>query len=251
MQLEELQAIWETQTERPRFSVNDFGLHLALYQIRERDRRRLFWGGYFPAYVGSLVGLVALLLFFLAFYFKPAANDFPMNAWDGLVFLVAGVRLVLGASSMFTQPPKTREGTKRVRSFPAAGNRTRHRSNRLRDLSGNKQGGLAIRRALLSRHDTLLLGSRASERRSPAVERLMDDRPAHGRDVGGPGARKSAGHERGAAAQTACWKVCSPGSTRTLLDREPSLRRTGSETRSLLKDYSAGRDCQFLWAEGE
>jgi hypothetical protein len=31
MQLEELQAIWETQTERPVFSINDFGLHLALY----------------------------------------------------------------------------------------------------------------------------------------------------------------------------------------------------------------------------
>ncbi len=106
MQLEELQAIWETQTERPAFAVNDFGLHLALYQVRERARRRLFWGGYFPAYVGSLVGLVALLLFFLAFYFKPAANDFPMNAWDYLVFLVAGSALVLGASSMFTRRRK-------------------------------------------------------------------------------------------------------------------------------------------------
>jgi di/tricarboxylate transporter len=106
MQLEELQAIWETQTERPVFSVNDFGLHLALYQVRERARRRLFWGGYFPAYVGSLVGLVALLLFFFAFYFKPAANDFPMNAWDYLVFLIAASALVLGASSMFTRRRK-------------------------------------------------------------------------------------------------------------------------------------------------
>jgi hypothetical protein len=67
MQLEELQAIWETQTERPVFSVNDFGLHLALYQVRERARRRLFWGGYFPGFVCSLIGLVVLLVLFVAF----------------------------------------------------------------------------------------------------------------------------------------------------------------------------------------
>src|SRR5262245_2060294 len=100
MQLEELQAIWETQTERPVFSVNDFGLHLALYQVRERARRRLFWGCYFPGFVGSLVGLVILLALFVAFYLKDAANDFPMNAWDVLAFLVAGSAIVLCASSM-------------------------------------------------------------------------------------------------------------------------------------------------------
>src|ERR1041384_6202214 len=84
MQLEELQAIWETQTERPGFSVNDFGLHLALYQVRERSRRRLYWGSSVPGFVGSLLGLVGLLVLFVVFYFKDPANDFPMNAWDGL-----------------------------------------------------------------------------------------------------------------------------------------------------------------------
>ena len=202
MQLEELQAIWETQTERPVFSVNDFGLHLALYQVRERARRRLFWGGYFIGFVCSLLGLVGLLVLFVVFYFKDPANDFPMNAWDGLAFLVAAIAIVLCASSMVHEPKKTREGSKRVRSFPAAGNRTRHRSNRLRDLYGHEQDGLAKRRARLSRRDTHELGSRASERRSPAVGGLMDDRRARGRDVRGPGARESAGCERGAAAQT-------------------------------------------------
>jgi hypothetical protein len=101
MELEELQAIWETQTERPVFSVNEFGLHLALYQVRERARRRLFWGCYFPGFVGSLVGLVILLALFVAFYLKDPANDFPMNAWDGLAFLVAGSAIVLCASSMY------------------------------------------------------------------------------------------------------------------------------------------------------
>jgi hypothetical protein len=38
MRLEELQAIWETQAERPVFAVNDFGMHFALYQLRERAR---------------------------------------------------------------------------------------------------------------------------------------------------------------------------------------------------------------------
>jgi hypothetical protein len=106
MQLEELQAIWETQTERPVFSVNDFGLHLALYQVRERARRRLFWGGYFPGFVCSLLGLVGLLVLFVSFYFKDPANDFPMNAWDGLAFLVAVIALVLCASSMYTSQRK-------------------------------------------------------------------------------------------------------------------------------------------------
>jgi hypothetical protein len=101
MQLEELQVIWETQTERPAFSVNDFGLHLALYQVRERARRRLFWGCYFPGFVGSLVGLVILLALFVAFYFKDAGNDFPMNVWDYLAFLVAALAIVLCASSMY------------------------------------------------------------------------------------------------------------------------------------------------------
>jgi hypothetical protein len=101
MQLEELQAIWETQTERPVFTVNDFGLHFALYQVRERARRRLFWGNFFIGYVGSLIGLVILLLMFVVFYFKDPADDFPMNAWDYLAFLVAAIAIVLCASSWY------------------------------------------------------------------------------------------------------------------------------------------------------
>ena len=106
MELEELQAIWETQTERPVFSVNDFGLHLALYQVRERARRRLFWGGYFVGFVCSLLGLVGLLVIFVVFYFKDAVDDFPMNAWDGLAFLVAAIAIVLSASSMYASRRK-------------------------------------------------------------------------------------------------------------------------------------------------
>jgi len=106
MQLEELKAIWETQTERPGFSVNDFGLHMELYRTRERARRLFFWGGYFPGFVCSLLGLVGLLVLFVVFHIKPAGNDFPMNAWDGLAFLVAASALVLCASLMVTNRRK-------------------------------------------------------------------------------------------------------------------------------------------------
>jgi hypothetical protein len=44
MQYDELQAIWETQRQRPVFAINDFGLHMELYRTRERARRRVFWG---------------------------------------------------------------------------------------------------------------------------------------------------------------------------------------------------------------
>jgi hypothetical protein len=106
MQLEELQTIWETQTERPVFSVNDFGLHFALYQVRERARRRLFWGGYFIGFVSSLLGLVSLLVMIILFYFKDPVDAFPMNSWDVLAFLVAASAIVLCASSMYASRRK-------------------------------------------------------------------------------------------------------------------------------------------------
>jgi hypothetical protein len=101
MRLEELQAIWETQADRPVFAINEFGLHLELYRTRDRARRRLFWGDYFPGFVCSLLGFVALLVLFVAFYFKDAAKDFPMNVWDALAFLVAAIAIGVCASSMY------------------------------------------------------------------------------------------------------------------------------------------------------
>jgi hypothetical protein len=50
--------------------------------------------------------LVILLVLFVAFYFKDAANDFPMNAWDGLAFLVAAIAIALCASSMYASRRK-------------------------------------------------------------------------------------------------------------------------------------------------
>jgi hypothetical protein len=106
MQLEELQAIWETQTERPPFAVNDFGLHLALYQIRERARRRLFWGSYFPGFVGSLIGLAGLLVLVLIFSLNDSSGGFSMDASDVLALLTAGLSLVYCTWSMVTSRKK-------------------------------------------------------------------------------------------------------------------------------------------------
>jgi nitrate reductase gamma subunit len=102
MRFEELQAVWETQTDQPLFSINPFGLHMALYQQRERARRRLFWGVNFPYYVGSLFMLGTLVVIFASFY----SNDLPMESGDWVAFLVAAGSLLFAASSMYVSRRK-------------------------------------------------------------------------------------------------------------------------------------------------
>lgn len=97
MRFEELQAVWETQTDQPLFSINPFGLHMALYQQRERARRRLFWGAHFPSYVACLFMLGTLVVIFLSFY----SNDLPMEFGDWVAFLVGASSFLFAASSMY------------------------------------------------------------------------------------------------------------------------------------------------------
>jgi hypothetical protein len=92
-----LQAVWETQTDRPLFSINPFGLHMALYQQRERARRRLFWGAHFPFYVGSLFMLGTLVVTFASFY----SSDLPLEFGDWVAFLVGEGSLLFAALSMY------------------------------------------------------------------------------------------------------------------------------------------------------
>ena len=40
MEFENLQAIWDTQNDKPVFAMQDARLLVALYQQRERSRRR-------------------------------------------------------------------------------------------------------------------------------------------------------------------------------------------------------------------
>jgi hypothetical protein len=110
MQLEELKEIWETQAERPVFLMNDIGLHLALYQSRERARRRLFWGGYFINFVVSLLTLVGLLVMYVVFFFNELADGVLMNNWDDMAFLVALIAIAASALSMYTSCRKHEQG---------------------------------------------------------------------------------------------------------------------------------------------
>jgi len=101
MQFEDLQAIWDTQNDRPVFSMNDSRLAVGLYQQRERSRRRLFRELFAPAYVVALSITVALGFTFLAFFLKTVTKmrltDPQMSIWDGAA-LVAGVGAALVVS---------------------------------------------------------------------------------------------------------------------------------------------------------
>ena len=59
MKFENLQAIWDTQNDKPVFAMKDARLLVALYQQREQSRRRLFRQAFAPLYVMALIGLVA------------------------------------------------------------------------------------------------------------------------------------------------------------------------------------------------
>ena len=80
MLLEELPAIRKTQSERHISMDNDFGLRLALNQVRQRARRRHFWGSYLIGLVCSLLGLVGLLVTFVFFFFKEPIDTYLMGA---------------------------------------------------------------------------------------------------------------------------------------------------------------------------
>jgi hypothetical protein len=92
MEFEDLQAIWDTQNDKPVFAIEDARLLVALYQQREHRRRRLFRREFAPMYAAGLVMLVLLGLLFFAFLMKSifqSGKDFPMSAWDGVAFAVA------------------------------------------------------------------------------------------------------------------------------------------------------------------
>ncbi len=97
-QFEDLQAIWDTQNDRPVFSMNDSRLAVGLYQQREQSRRRLLREQFAPAYVMALFITVALGFTFLAFFFKTVTKlrltDPQMSIWDGAA-LVAGMGAAL------------------------------------------------------------------------------------------------------------------------------------------------------------
>jgi hypothetical protein len=98
MKLEELQAIWDTQNDRPVFSLNDSRLSVGLYQQRAYHRKRMFRVWFAPMMLTMLVLLGANLITFLGFFMKTITRmritDPQMTWWDG-AFLASGVASAL------------------------------------------------------------------------------------------------------------------------------------------------------------
>lgn len=117
MEFEDLQAIWDTQNERPVFSINDSRLAVGLYQQREHSRRRLFRLLFAPAYVTAMLITVALGLTFLAFLFKTVTGfrltDPQMSIWDGAA-LAAAVGAALAIVVPMYRERRKHEGTQNV-----------------------------------------------------------------------------------------------------------------------------------------
>jgi hypothetical protein len=104
MDFESLQAIWDTQNDKPVFAMQDARLVVALYQQRERSRRRLFKQQFAPMYGTALLVLTVLGAVFATFLkitslmrrfgsrFPMPHHSFGMSAWD-----YAGFAAVAGA----------------------------------------------------------------------------------------------------------------------------------------------------------
>jgi hypothetical protein len=110
MEFEDLQAIWDTQNERPAFSMNDSRLAVGLYQQRDQSRRRLFRKEFAPMYVtGLFLGGVSLFLF-VVFLVKTVSKmrltDPQMNIWDGAALLGVVVGAAALVASMYAQRRK-------------------------------------------------------------------------------------------------------------------------------------------------
>jgi len=116
MEFENLQAIWDTQNDKPVFAMQDARLLVALYQQRERSRRRAFKRSFAPMYVTALLMLVVLGAVFATFL-KVASlmrryksgfphNGFGMSAWDYAGFAVAAVALLAIVVPMYLERKK-------------------------------------------------------------------------------------------------------------------------------------------------
>jgi hypothetical protein len=102
MDFDNLQAIWDTQNEKPVFAMQDARLLVALYQQREESRRRAFRLHFAPMYVAALAMLAAIVSTIATFRnidslmrrFKGrfTHNGFAMSAWD-----YAGLAVAAGA----------------------------------------------------------------------------------------------------------------------------------------------------------
>lgn len=110
MKFEDLQAIWDTQNDRPVFALKDARLAVALYQQRERSRRRVFWKQFAPVYVAApaMAALAAFLV--VAFFYKTRfginAGDPRASVWDGAAGVVAVGAMLATVALMYAERRK-------------------------------------------------------------------------------------------------------------------------------------------------
>jgi di/tricarboxylate transporter len=108
MEFENLRAIWNTQNERPVYSLDDSRLAVGLYQQREESSRRLFRQQLGPVLLALFIA-VGNALVFRAFFTKTTQNlrftgtDPRMSVWDGVALAGAAIAVVAVAVSRYIQ----------------------------------------------------------------------------------------------------------------------------------------------------
>lgn len=108
MEFEDLQAIWDTQNDKPVFAMQDARLLVALYQQREHSRRRAF-RIYFGVMYGAALLMLAVIVSLIATfrnitslmrrYPRFTHNGFGISAWD-----YAGLAVAAGALAALVVP---------------------------------------------------------------------------------------------------------------------------------------------------
>jgi amino acid transporter len=110
MEFEDLQNIWDTQNDRPVFSMNDSRLAVGLYQQREHSRRRVFRQQFAPIYFTVPLLAVFSAFIFLAFFAKTVtrmrSTDPLMSVWDGVALAIAVVAALTAIVSMHVERKK-------------------------------------------------------------------------------------------------------------------------------------------------
>jgi hypothetical protein len=116
MDFENLQAIWDTQNEKPVFAMQDARLLVALYQQRERSRQRAFRLHFAPMYVAALAMLAAIWSLIASFRnidslmsrFKGkfTHNGFAISAWDYAGLAVAAAAMLAVVVPLYLERKK-------------------------------------------------------------------------------------------------------------------------------------------------
>ncbi len=115
MEFENLQAIWDTQNDKPVFALQDARLLVALYQQREHSRRRILHWSFAPLYVAALVMLAIIGSLVATFrniaslmrrYPRFTHNGFGISAWDYVGLAVAAGALLALVVSLYLERKK-------------------------------------------------------------------------------------------------------------------------------------------------